>query len=504
MIKTTHPSTVFRFIVSLSLNICRAGTAFATALLLARFLGPEEYGRFAFLTASLLSVRQLIDMATSQAFFTFLSKRPRSSVFIRYFYGWVFGQLIISVLLIGLILPTDVLLSLWQGEDRYVVVLALIAVFMQHHVWYVCSSVAESNRQNILVHKISLMITLTNLLVMILLWKFGFLVLHLIFIALILEWFLAACLVLKNIRTPNLSNDNDFSTRKMFFEFWQYCKYLIPYTWLAFAYGFFDRWVLQYWGGAAEQAYYSVALQFSAVALLATSSVIKIFWKEVAESFYEKNFTRVRILYFKATRIFYMGTASIVCAFLPWGKEVLILLLGPSYSAGAFTFMLMLLYPVHQALNQLTSTVLYATENVKIQTFIGYFFMVGSIILTYFLLAPNDSYIPGLGLNSAGLAIKMLVMQFIQVSLLGFYVSKVLESKFDFAHQIIGLSCVVAISYACKFIIVESISTPIAFQMIIYGILYVVSLSILLMSFPSLISLEREDVRNFLSKFVKQ
>ncbi len=198
-----------------------------------------------------------------------------------------------------------------------------------------------------------------------------------------------------------------------------------------------------------------------------------------------------------------MGTASIVCAFLPWGKEILILLLGPSYSAGAFTFTLMLLYPVHQVLGQLSSTVLYATENVKIQTFVGYFFMIGSIILTYFLLAPSNLSIPGLGLNSAGLAIKMLVMQIIQVMLLGFYVSKILQSKFEFSYQITGLAALIAIAYACKFIVVEFINTYLAFQMITYGLIYLISAGMLSVCFPTLSSFEKEDVRKLVSKFTK-
>ena len=54
-----------RSIFSIILNIIRAGVGFLTAMLLARWLGPESYGRLAFLVATFIAARGLLDMCVS-------------------------------------------------------------------------------------------------------------------------------------------------------------------------------------------------------------------------------------------------------------------------------------------------------------------------------------------------------------------------------------------------------------------------------------------------------
>ena len=140
MIDLEESSISNRAIFSVIFNIIRAGIGFSTAMLLAKWLGPEGYGRLAFLIASLLAVRGLIDMSTSQAFFTFLSQRPRSKTFVNFFLLWILFQLTVSVIVTAFILPDSYVDSIWQGEARSLIVLALIAVFMQHQVWQVALS----------------------------------------------------------------------------------------------------------------------------------------------------------------------------------------------------------------------------------------------------------------------------------------------------------------------------------------------------------------------------
>ena len=77
-----------RFGVSLIANACRAVLGFITAMLLARWLGPSEYGRVVFLVASHLAIQQFVDMGTSSAYFTFLSERVRSKYFVLILWGF--------------------------------------------------------------------------------------------------------------------------------------------------------------------------------------------------------------------------------------------------------------------------------------------------------------------------------------------------------------------------------------------------------------------------------
>jgi len=63
-----------RFKFSVIGNILRAGITLLTSLFLANVLGPNEFGRLSFIIASFLAFVQIIDLGTSNALITFLSK----------------------------------------------------------------------------------------------------------------------------------------------------------------------------------------------------------------------------------------------------------------------------------------------------------------------------------------------------------------------------------------------------------------------------------------------
>ena len=493
MLDFEESSTAKRSIFSVIFNIIRAGVGFSTAMLLARWLGPEGYGRLAFLVASLLAVRGLVDMSSSQAFFTFLSQRPRSKKFVNIFLQWIVFQLTMSVVVTAFILSDSYIDSIWQGEARSLIVLALIAVFMQHHVYQVALSMAEASRQTLRVQTLTLVITFSHLLIIIALWVWGQLLLPFIFGVLIFEWTVAS-FVAANMYVTSSENDSEDSIQSVSREFWRYCKPLIPYAWIGFFYVFIDRWLLQLWAGSEEQAFYAVAAQISAVCLIATASILKIFWKEIAEAFERDDIALIQYLYTKTTRILYVVSAILIGAIVPWAEEVLVLILGAPYSQGAVTFAIMLLYPLHQSLGQLCGAVFYATEHNKIQANIGYVFMVTSMIVTYLILAPTTSAVPGLGLQSNGLAIKMLVMQFFQVTASAYIITRLFNVKFDLLHQVIVLSLVLVLSFMSKFAVSNVFSLSSVPEMIIATLCYLSSMIVILISFPSLISLNRGEI----------
>ena len=78
---------------------------FLSSLLIARALGPDDYGTFAFLLASFTALIGLLEMGTSSAFFTFISKSERTKSFFIYYILWQFFQFILSVTLIAWLIP---------------------------------------------------------------------------------------------------------------------------------------------------------------------------------------------------------------------------------------------------------------------------------------------------------------------------------------------------------------------------------------------------------------
>ena len=502
MLKQQTFSVKTRFIASFRANIYRSAIRFATGMILARWLGPDDYGRMAFLLASFMAFRQIFDMATSSAFFTFLSQRPRSKRFVIYFWRWIGLQFLVSFLLVAFFLPEAILHTIWEGEYRSLIVLALIATFMQQYVWSTASQMAEAQRETIRVQRLNTLVVSIHLVVVVALWVGGKLLLPLIFIALIAEWSIAGWFAARMYRgvgkelLEQHANTSDTAV-SVFKEFWVYCVPFIPYAWLSFAHDFGDRWMLQRWGGSSEQAYYAVAQQFAAVALLATTSILRIFWKEIAEAQHQGDDAKVKWLYLKISRGLYFFGALIAGGLLPWAGEILSLLLGEAYYAGVLTLMLMFFYPVHQSMGQIGLTMLYATEQTRVQVIIGLVFMATSIVVVYFMLAPTTMIVPGLGLASQGLAIKMVVMQLIQVNILAFFIARIFGWKFEWLYQLVGLGSAVAAGWLSKLLIVSILSGHTFILMAGSWIVYLIIMSMVVYIMPWVIGLTHDELRSY-------
>lgn len=463
-----------RFFTSFVANLLRGGISFATALVLARLLGAVEFGRLAFLLASFMALRQMLDMSTSSAFFTFLSQRPRSRRFVSYYWRWLGSQLLFAIVCIGALLPLSWLSAVWEGENRAIVLLALVAAFMQQSVWPVASQMAEASRETARVQGLTTLIVILHLVAVACLWLMGLLAVPVLLIVVAFEWAVGSWLAMQLYKPLDTQDDNNTDTpMSVWNEFLAYCLPLVPYTLIGFASELADRWMLQHWGGASEQAYYSIAQQFSGVALLATTSILRIFWKEIAEAHYRGDMERVAFLNRKVSRALYFVGAVTAGAFIPWSEEIVKLLLGSEYHAGWITLMIMFLYPVHQCLGQICGSMLLATNQTKIYVTLGVFSMTLGLIASYLIIAPSTAPVPGFGMASKGLAIKMVGIQIISVNLLAFFIARRFSWRFDYIYQIVVFGYVVVIGWLVKSSVSVLLDIPVISKMVLATILYV-------------------------------
>ena len=252
--------------------------------------------------------------------------------------------------------------------------------------------------------------------------------------------------------------------------------------------------MLQHWGGSKQQAYYSVANQIAAVSLLATTSILRIFWKEIAEANHRGDNQKVRFLYKKVTRILYTIGAILAGGLLPWSDEIIHLLLGSAYLGATLTFSIMIFYPVHQSLGQINGTMLFALQKSKTQVIIGMCFMASSIVVTYLVLAPKTLLIPGLNLGSNGLAIKMVFMQLIVVNVMGYVVARYIGSNFDWVYQLVGLLTAIILGLISKLIITLFIPAHFFIQMILFSFLYMFFVLLIIYLMPWLIDFRRSEI----------
>ena len=487
-----------RYFFTILTSIFRSLIAFVTGMLLARFLGPKQYGNMSFLIGIFLSIRQLLDMGTSQAFFTFMSQRLRPRIFITTYFLWLFIQFIIILIVIGLFFPINWIQLIWHGENRSLILIAFAASFMQNSVWPSVQQSLEAQRLTYKAQSFGIVIVFFHLIAVLILYFFKKLGIYSIFFAIFIEYVIASFIAYRFIQyEPENSERKSILTNKGIYKMYsKYCTPIILYSWVGFLYSFADTWLLHKFGGSVNQAYYSIGSQVAAISLFATTSILNIFYKEIAEAFHNNNLQKASLIYYKVSRSLFLISATISCFLIPWTKDILNNLLGSEYINGNITLAIMLLYPIHQSLGQIGGTIFYATEQVKLQSKIGIIFMLISIIVTYFILAPNNMLIPGLNLGSEGLALKMVLMQFIQVNIIAYIISSLLKSKFEFSYQFLTIIIFLGLSFASYYVIISLIGTNFAFipSLIFCAIIYLVLILSFIFIFPWITGNDRKNL----------
>lgn len=501
-VKTNRKKSIkIRFLTTLVANVLRIFFSFITGMVIARDLGPGEYGNFNFLLINCLALFQLVDMASLSAFYTFISQKQRGYKFLLYYSGWIFAQLIV-LLLIVLFLPDFFMGKIWLGQSRSLVLLALLASYFMHCIWRFSAQIGESVRDTVGVQFRNIILAVAYLACVLVLKHKGLIsVTNVLILNISLYIFCVVGYGLRLYRQQPFSRETEEKFADVFREFKVYCLPMVLCAWFGFLFVFADRWFLQKFAGSVEQGYYSIGAKIAAISLIATTSFLQILWKEVAETYAQGNMERVRMLYCRISRGLFFLSAIISCFLIPFSKEILNLLFGPNYQSAWLSFSIMLVFPVHQSLGQVNGTMLLSMGKTKAQSLIGIFFMIISIIAAYILLAPRTFVIPGFSMGATGLAIKMVVCQLIGVNIMQFFVARYIGSKFNWGYQFIILSLFLPAGFICKFLacsIYSSCST-LGVTLVVFAIsmvFYALAIGATLCLYPSLVGLKREQLKS--------
>lgn len=493
-----------RFFSTFITNILRVGISFITGLIIARTLGPSEYGNFNFLIGSFTSLATLVDMATSSAFYTFISQKQRGRKFFGYYAIWIFTQFII-LLGITLFIPDTIKNKIWLGQPGGLVFLALLVNFSMNQIWQFAGQIGESIRDTVGVQVRNLCLAGAYLILVVVLFEFRFVSIGNLFIINVALYLTFSALYIRRIyRAGDITKESDENLKTVLGEFKRYCLPLVLYASIGFLYSFADYWLLQKFGGAEQQGYYAIGARFAGVSLIATTSILQIFWKEIAEAHSTGNAERVKMLYHRISRSLFYTVAVMSCFLISFSQEILALLLGLSYQAAWLPLSLMFLYPVHQSMGQITGTMFFATGRTKTQGYIGIFFMILSIFTAYFMLATKDLLVPGLALGATGLALKMVLCQLVAVNLTAFFVARHINMAFDWSHQVCVLVVLLPLGFLCKLFVEKGLSLfysgeHIILVMIGSGLLYLVGITILVRFRPSIAGMNKDQINLGLS-----
>jgi O-antigen/teichoic acid export membrane protein len=484
---------------------------FVTGLLIARALNPAGYGDLMFLIGSFAAVRSLMDMGSSSAFFTFLSQRSRGGRFYITYFLWLAFQFGITLLLLWLIIPPHLFDGIWLGSGRGIVMLAFVAVFTQQQVWQTVVQIGEARRKTMQVQFMNIVIALVYLAVIGFTLEYGQLSVEKILIILICQYAGAALISYRILRDRTEKQVvEEKSSREIIQDYWQYCKPMVALALVGFAYEFANRWILQKFGGSTQQGYFQVANQFAVVSLLATSSILNVFWKEIAHAWERQDRTRVEMLYRKISRALVMLGACVSGLLIPWSEQIVHIALGSAYVNAWPVLAIMLLYPVHQSMGQIGGAMLLASGQTHRYMIVSVSVMLISIPITYVVLAPaSGGWVQGLEMGALGMACRMVILGIVSVNIQAWVIARYGGWKFDWVFQAVGISLMVVLGYLAKLLTsliwaLDGVGTfelvvPVIFESVVY--LTLVAWVIWLL--PWLIGTDRKEIAALFNRLKK-
>lgn len=493
-----------RYIYSIVGNILRLGCTMIVGLLVARTMGPEDFGRYTFITVIFTSVIQLTDFSMSKAFYTFKSGGEANDNEIVLILAWNIIQFSIIFVTL-LILPTE-LLRYFINEDRYLLCLAFLALFFRLKIWELVCQLFEVLRETVKLQKLFTLIVCLHLVAIVTINYFNFINIYNLFYSILIAWTFGSIVASVYLLNQNnrycleVINTNILSRINYYYK---YCLPLVPYMFLVFASEFADRYLLNLWGGNIEQGYFSLAKQFSIISLVATTSILAVFWREVS-ALHQKDCSETLQRFVSSTsKVLFLLTAIISCFLIPWSEKLLIYLVGTEYLGGLSAFVLMLIYPIHQVIGQIAGTFLMATGRTQTQTIFGSVTLILGIVFSYFVLAPKDAFIPGLSLASDGLALKLVILQFMFVNFLCLIIKVKYKVKILGIEQVTIPFVLIGLAYLLKILITNSFGISLLPSIFLCGILYLIVLGIILKICPQLIGVTTNEQHILISKLPK-
>jgi O-antigen/teichoic acid export membrane protein len=370
-------------------------------------------------------------------------------------------------------------------------------------VWTTIAQIGEASRLTLRVQALSICIALAHLAIVGVLLGIGMLNVHLVLLAIVVEITLVALIASRRLRTHTEGEIVHSSLRNSLAEYWRFCRPLILVSLVGFLYDFADRWMLQKFGGSSQQGYYQIAAQLAAVSLLATTSIMNIFWKEIAHAGATQDRARLTMLYNRVNRGLVMIGAAIAGFLIPWAAPLVEVLLGASYAASWPILAIMLLYPIHQSMGQVNATMYLATERTHAWMWVSVIGQLLTLPVTFILLAPSKGYLaPGLALGALGLAIKMVGMNALLTNVQALLLARFNGWRYRWLWQAAVIGALLLLGYATRALALVLVpdaqsGAPLLFGIALAsaGVLYLAGVVLLVRSFPAALGCQRHELQ---------
>ncbi len=447
-------------------------------------LGAVAYGKFVYLQDFFIKAVGFLDMGSSIAFFTKLSADNRRRELILFYFSYLAFILILLILFIYILDITDYIYLLIPNiSTKYIYFGLLFATFTWISQIFIKISDAFALTISVeiikILHKIAslgLILYFIHIIGLSLDKYFYFHYISLISFLIILSWLFWKKDIFKNLKLSTLHSQ----FLNLLKEFIEYCHPLVLYSIVLSLVGIFDIWLLQSVAGSKEMGFYGVAYSLSAMAFLFSSAMTPIITREYSKFYGDGDIKSIRKLFLKYIPMLYSISAFFSIFISLHSQTILdIFISSNEFKEAYLVLVIMFFYPIHQTYGQLSGGLFYATGETKllrnISLFIAPFSILVSIILIFFLK-----------LGAIGLALKMVIVQFIGVNIQLYFNTKFLNLDFKYflKHQLISILFFTAIGF---------LSYGVS-NFILSGTIYTLWVIIFSYIFPQIFATSREEI----------
>ncbi len=447
-------------------------------------LGAVAYGKFVYLQDFFIKAVGFLDMGSSIAFFTKLSADNRRRELILFYFSYLAFIFTLLILFIYILDITDYVSILIPNiSTKYIYFGLLFATFTWISQIFIKISDAFALTISVeiikILHKIAslgLILYFIHIIGLCLDNYFYFHYISLISFLIILSWLFWKKDIFKNLKLSTLHSQ----FLNLLKEFIEYCHPLVLYSIVLSLVGIFDIWLLQSVAGSREMGFYGVAYSLSAMAFLFSSAMTPIITREYSKFYGNGDIKSIRKLFLKYIPMLYSISAFFSIFISLHSQTILdIFISSDEFKEAYLVLVIMFFYPIHQTYGQLSGGLFYAMGETKllrnISLFIAPFSILVSIILIFFLK-----------LGAIGLALKMVIVQFIGVNIQLYFNTKFLNLDFKYflKHQLISILFFTAIGF---------LSYEVS-NFILSGTIYTLWVIIFSYIFPQIFATSREEI----------
>lgn len=489
-----------RYLHKLTANIFGFGINIVIAAITPRGLGPKNYGDYNFLTGFFLEVKTFFDGGVSIGFYNKLSHRQKEKGLVSFYFKFLFLVSIIIVSFVFLSHLTGLYTKLWPAQQInyiYMAAIAIILTFFSQGVDYVTDAfglTVYSERARMLQKTAGLLLLASlfifhnlNLRNYFLYQYFNYLVLIGMFVWIIRlkGYFLLETCKLTLVEIKKYSR-----------EFYRYSFPLFVFSIVGLIAGVLDRWLLQVFGGSIQQGFYGLSYQIGVMCFLFTGAMTPLIMRDYSIAYAEKNIKRITELFRRYVPMLYAVAAYFSCFIAVNSNKVVFILGGSEYKSADLAVKIMAFYPIHQAYGQLSSSLLLSVGRTKLYRDISIILSLSGLVVTYFLLAPPS--LMGFGLGATGLAIKIVVINIINVNCFLYFNCRFLKISFwkYVCHQGVPIVCFVMLAFFSAFICdgVLRLGKHIIIGLLLSGFFYTIMIAIVTYYFPIIFGLEKKHI----------